>query len=290
MNSKRCKICRRSNNTLNWHSDPDTDAIWCWCNGPCNRGYSLQSYCHTAGISLAEFLKNDFDFQEATPNVVSSLDWPSSFISLSDPRALPGVEYIKSRGLESKGDMYYDLEKEAIVFPYYYLNTFCGAQLRLLKPWTNLDGDTTKILTLPGTRLGLVFYGYSQAPFFTDIKAIVVTEGAFNSLSIQQSLNQLYGGVLKNPFKVMATSGCGTTKTQMEKLKELKDAGKKIIVAFDSDEAGLKGLSKMVKNEVATHYCLTNNDNIDWNDILGTQGSETLAKYFIENIKPITEL
>ena len=35
---------------------------------------------------------------------------------------------------------------------------FVGAQTRLLKPWVNKDGDVTKVLTLPGTRLGLVFY------------------------------------------------------------------------------------------------------------------------------------
>lgn len=290
MNSKKCLICKKSNNTLHWHTDKDTDAIWVYCVGGCQRGYSLQSYCYTAGINLTEFLKGDFDFQEAKPLEVTRLEWPTSYISLADPRANAGVEYLKNRGLEIKGDMYYDLEKEAIVFPYYMGNTFCGAQTRLLKPWTNLDGDTTKILTMPGTRLGLVFYNWNQEAFVTNIKGIIVCEGAINAISIQQSLNQMYGGVLKCPFKVVATSGCGTTQHQMDKLKEMKDAGKKIIVAFDSDEAGLKGLSKMVKNEVATHYCLTNNDNIDWNDILGTQGSETLAKYFIENIKPITEL
>ena len=290
MNSKRCLVCKKSNNTLNWHTDPDTNAVWCWCNGPCARGYSLQSYCHTAGISLTDFLKNDFDFQEAKPLEVTRLDWPTSYISLADPRALPGVEYLKSRGLEPKGDLYYDMEKEAIVFPYYVGNTFVGAQTRLLKPWVNVDGDTTKILTIPGTRLGCVFFGWNSEAFFTQVNAIIVCEGAFNSLSIQQSLNKLYGGVLKCPFKVVATSGCGTTKYQMDKLKEFKDAGKKIIIAFDSDEAGMKGLSKMVKNEVATHYCITSDSVIDFNDILGTQGDKYLANFVIKNIKDITSL
>lgn len=290
MNSKKCLICKKSNNTLHWHTDPDTNAIWVWCIGGCQRGYSLQSYCHTAGVNLTEFLKGDFDFQEAKPLEVTRLEWPTSYISLADPRAEEGVKYLKGRGVEIKGDMYYDLEKEAIVFPYYVGNTFCGAQTRLLKPWTNADGDTTKILTMPGTRLGLVFYNWNQDAFVTNIKAIVICEGAINAISIQQALNNMYGGILKNPFKVVATSGCGTTHYQMDKLKEMKDAGKKIIVAFDSDEPGMKGLNKMIKHEVATHYAITGDSAIDWNDIVGTQGGKFLADFFIKNIKDITEL
>lgn len=287
MNNKRCLICKRSNNTLNWHEDKDTGAIWVYCNGPCSRGYSLQSYCYTAGVNLNEFLKGDFQFQESIPNEVTKLDWPKTYISLSDPRAQKGVDYINSRGLEIKGDMYYDTDREAIVFPYYFGNTFVGAQTRLLTPWIDKDGQETKVLTLPGTRLGLVFYNWNQDAFVTNIKGIIVCEGAFNAMSLQQSLNNMYGGVLKNPFKVVATSGCGTSQHQMDKLKEMKEAGKKIIIAFDSDEAGMKGLTKMIKNEVATHYSITEHDDIDWNDILGTQGYEELARVFLKNITPI---
>lgn len=287
MNTKKCLICNRPNDTLHWHSDPDTKEIWVWCQGQCQRGYSLRSYCYTAGIDLAAFLQGDFNFQEATPNEVSRLEWPHSYISLSDPRAAKGVEYIKSRGLDVKGDMYYDLDKEAIVFPYYYSSVFVGAQTRLLNPWTNKDGETTKVLTLPGTRLGLVFYNWNQDPFVTNIKGIVVCEGAFNSIAIQQTLDASYGGVLKNPFKVVATSGCGTTKHQMEKLKEFKDAGKKIIIAFDSDEPGLKGVKKMIDNEVATHHALTGDTAIDWNDVLKINGLKETAAIFMKSITKV---
>lgn len=287
MNTKKCLICKRPNNTLHWHTDPDNGDIWVWCNGKCQRGYSLRSYCHTAGVDLNEFLAGDFDFQEATPNEVSRLDWPQHFVSLSDPRAKKGVDYIKSRGLELKGDMYFDIESEAVVFPYYFSSVFVGAQTRLLKPWVNKDGEETKMLTLPGTRLGLVFYGWNQDPFVTNVKGVVVCEGAFNALSIQQALDKAYGGVLKNPFKVVATSGCGTTKHQIEKLKELKEAGKKIIVAFDSDEPGLKGVRKMIQAEVATHHALTGDTAIDWNDVLKENGPKEAAKIFMKSITEI---
>lgn len=287
MNTKRCLICKRPNNTLHWHTDPDTKEIWVWCNGKCQRGYSLRSYCHEAGIDLNDFLQGEFQFQEATPNEVSRLDWPHHYVSLSDPRAQKGVEYIKARGLEPKGDMYYDIDGDAIVFPYYFSSVFVGAQTRLLTPWVNKDGEETKMLTMPGTRLGLVFYNWNQDPFVTNIKGVVVCEGAFNALSIQQSLDKAYGGVLRNPFKVVATSGCGTTKHQMDKLKELKDAGKKIIVAFDSDEPGLKGVRKLIENEVATHHALTADTAMDWNDVLKESGPEETARIFIKSITEV---
>lgn len=290
MNNKKCLICKRPNNTLHWHSDSDTGEIWVYCVGKCQRGYSLRSYCHTAGVDLKDFLQGDFDFQEALPNEVSRLEWANSFISLMDPRAQEGLDYIRSRGLEPKGDMFYDMESNSIVFPYYFQNVYAGAQTRLIKPWIKEDGEVTKILTVPGTRLGLLFYGWNQEAFFTNIKGVIVCEGAFNVLSIQQALNDLYGGILKNPFKVIATSGCGTTKHQIDKLKELKDAGKKIIVAFDSDEPGLKGLNKLIREEVATHYCITGETDKDWNDILQQSGNRYLAEFVLKNIKDITQL
>ena len=286
-NNKKCLICKRPNNTVHWHVDSDTGSIWCYCVGKCQRGYSLHSYCHTAGVDLNDFLKGDFEFQEAASNEVSKLDWPNTFISLHDPRAKKGLDYVKSRGLEIKGDMYFDTESEAIVFPYYYGSIFVGAQTRLINPWLKKDGEQTKILTLPGTRLGLVFYNWNQDVFFTNIKAVIVCEGAFNTLSIQQALNNLYGGVTNNPFKAIATSGCGTTKHQIDKLKELKESGKKIIIAFDSDEPGLKGLTKMIREGVATHYCLTKDTEIDWNDILKKNGHKYLAEFVLKNIKDI---
>jgi hypothetical protein len=285
LSTLHCQICKRPNQTLHWHTDPDTGKIWCWCNGRCQRGYSLRDYCYTSGIDLSEFLKGDFDFAETKPNEVNKLEWPAHFIPLSDPRAEKGREYIKSRGLELRGDMYYDMEKEAIVFPYYFGNVFVGAQTRLIEPWSTVEGEV-KMLTLPGTRLGLVFYNWNQSPFVTDVKGVIVTEGAFNALSIQQNLDKLYGSVLKNPWKVVATSGCGTTKHQLEKLKELKDAGIKIVCAFDSDEAGLKGLSKLSKADALTHYALTQDTEQDWNDVLIEKNGD-FAKHFLSSIKTV---
>ena len=70
VNTKKCLICQRKNDTLHWHIDAETGAIWVWCQGKCQRGYSLYEYCRQAGVSLKELLKGDFDFKESTPNEV----------------------------------------------------------------------------------------------------------------------------------------------------------------------------------------------------------------------------
>jgi hypothetical protein len=287
MSNEHCLICKRNNRTLHWHIDNDTGNIWCWCNGKCQRGYSIREYCHLSGVSLSDFLKGDFSFNESTPNEVSRLEWPSHFIPLSDPRAKKGVEYIKGRGLGLQGDMYYDMKREAIVLPYYFQNTFVGAQMRYITPITTEDGDVLKITTMPGTRLGLVFYNWNQEPFITNIKGVIVCEGAFNALAIQQSLNKLYGGVLKNPWKAVACSGSGSTKHHLSKFKELLEAGIKVVCAPDSDEAGLKMLSKFKTAEAVSHYALTMDSSKDWNDILKEQGSEKFSKFFLSTVKSI---
>jgi hypothetical protein len=288
INTKKCLICNggRKNDTLYWHLDPETSDIWCWCN-KCGRGYSIYSYCHQAGISLNEFLKGDFDFIESKSNEVTKMEWPSTFITLSDPRAKEGVEYIKSRGLTLDGDMYYDVERKGIVFPYYVNNVFVGAQTRLLQPFLDKDGELRKIDTMYGTRLGLVFGLWNQDKFFTDIKIVGVCEGYFNALALQQAFNCLYGGIVNNPWKFICTSGAGITNHQKETLKELKEQGIKIVSALDSDEAGLKGLIKLKDAEAITHYALTSDNTKDWNDLLQQYGHKRLAEWFIRHMKDV---
>lgn len=289
ISTKKCLICKggMKNDCLHWHIDPEDGAIWVYCVGKCQRGYSLYAYCHQAGIPLNEFLKGDFDFVEAKPNEVTKMEWPTTFITLSDPRAKPGVEYIKSRGLKIEGDMYYDTERKGIVFPYYFNNVFVGAQIRFIEPWTDKNGDERKIDTMPGTRLGLVFYNWNQDKFVTDIKGIIVTEGAFNAIAVQQSLYQIYGGVSRCAWRVVACSGSGVTGHHRETLKELKDQGLRIIAAPDSDEAGLKMLEKMKTAEAATHYVLTMDEVKDWNDLVKDMGHEAFAKWFLKQVKSV---
>ena len=246
----------------------------------------MRSYCHQAGVSLPEFLKGDFDFKEAPPNELSLQSWPQRFIPLSDPRSQRGVDYIKSRGLLLEGDMYYDIERDGIVFPYYFENHFVGAQTRFIVPKVHPDGEVQKIDTLPGTRLGLLFYGWNQTRFIGNVKGVIVTEGAFNSIAVNQAFNLAYGGINNNPWRSIACSGAGATKHHQEALRELKEQGLKVIIALDNDEAGMKGLKKFIDAGSCTHYALANRTE-DWNDLLKELGPPNFAKLFLSAIKKI---
>ena len=286
INTKKCLICNegKKNDVLYWHRNPEKGDIWCWCN-KCDRAYSLHSYCYHAGIELREFLKGDFNFQEAKTNEVNKAEFPNWYVTMSDPRAKDGVEYIKSRGLELEGDMYYDMDRHGIVFPYYYENTFVGAQTRFIEPRVWKDGTVQKMDTMPGTRTGLLFYGWNQAPFMTHVKGVIVTEGAFNAIAIQQALNKIYGSISSCPWRVIACSGSGVTGHQKETLKDLKERGYKIVVAPDSDEAGLKMLKKFHKGEACTHYMFTGDSEKDWNDMLKELGHEEFGKFILKSMK-----
>jgi hypothetical protein len=284
ISTEHCLICLKKNKTIYWHRDSDSGDIWCWCNA-CDRGYSLREYCNQAGISLPEFLKGEFNFKESASNEVQAQAWPTRFIPLSDPRAHPAVDYIKSRGLTTEGDYYYDMERHGIVFPYYFGNHFCGAQTRFIVPRVSPEGEVQKIDTMPGTRLGLLIYGWNQERFVGDVKAVVVTEGAFNALSIQQALNSIYGGIANNPWRVTACSGSGATQHHKEAFKELKDNGIRIVIAPDSDDAGFKMLKKYQDAEVCTHYAITEDPERDWNDMKKGMSDEEFAHYFISKVK-----
>ncbi len=178
--------------------------------------------------------------------------------------------------------LYYDVSRNSIALPYYYHSVYVGAQVRFINP----SGDH-KVETVPGTRTGLLFYGWNQDSFVTDIKGVIITEGAFNSLAIQQSLDSLYGGIINNPWKCIAASGSGGTKHQLEKAKELKDNKYKIVIAPDNDDAGFHMFKKFVKNEAATHYAFTGTDKADWNDMLIRLGKEKFADFFLKSIKKV---
>ena len=287
LNTKKCLVCHAKHDVLHWHFDEQNQgAIWCFCQ-KCQRGYSLYDYVSKAGLSLREFLKNDFSFEESKPNEVSKMQWPHWFIPLFDPRASKGLDYVKGRGLgPSANQLFYDVEEEGIVFPYYFHGTFVGAQVRFIEAWTDKDGEERKIDTIPGTRLGLLFGLFDQSPLPSHVKCIVVCEGVFNALSIQQALNSIYGSSM-NPYKCIATSGCNLTDHHSEVLKELKVEGKKIVLAYDFDEAGLRGMQKAIKKECITHVAWTGDSDVDWNDIIRLGGEDELRKAFFKGVKSV---
>ena len=281
MNNKRCLLCKKPRNTVYWHIN-DNKQLWCWCNG-CGRSYTVHEYCHAAGISLNDFLKGNFDIENEAPNEVNRIEWPLSFIPLGHREAQAGRDYIIGRGLTLEGDMYYDTETNGVVFPMYFDKYFCGAQIRLIDPWDNGE-NVTKMISLPGTRTSILIYNWNQGALLQGIKYIVLTEGAFNALSIMQSMNETYGGLVGNPWKVMALSGSGGSTHHIEVIKGLKDKGYKIVAAFDTDEAGLKALNKFNEAEAVSHFANVETPNVDWNDKLKELGHKEFAKYFLGRI------
>jgi len=287
ISTRKCLICKdgKKNDCLHWHKDPDSGDLWVWCQGRCQRGYSIYEYTAKAGISLTDFLKQDFSFREAPPNEVQKMTWPKSFIPLYHADAKPGLEYLESRGIEPDDNIYYDTWRKGIVFPYFFDNIFCGAQIRLIEPYIDDDGEERKIDTMPGTRLGLLFYNWNQQNFGANIKGIIVTEGAFNALAIQQAIAPLYPHILDNPWKCIACSGSGLSQHHIDTLVELKERGIKIIIAPDSDKAGVKMLRKAINANAVTHYNMTMEDNTDWNDLLRSVGKKEFATHFLKSIK-----
>lgn len=292
LNTKVCLVCQRVHKRSNlketvYHNiDEKTKDIWIYCCA-CSRSYSLTEYCNTAGIKLKDYLKQDFDFTSQYNKEIQTMPFPKSFMPIYAQEAIEGKKYLETRGIDSVGAMFYDARYKGIAFPYYYYDEFCGAQTRLIKPIVSEDGGSTKMVSIKGTRTGLLFYNWNQDRLMDHVGAVVITEGAFNCVSFEQSLNHCFGGALKNPFKSMAMSGASISDYQADKLKTLIKSGIKVILCPDSDNAGLKMLSKAQKKGCSTHYCLLNNSKIDWNDYFKTWGKEGLVSYLFSNIKKL---
>jgi len=289
MSTKHCLICKggKKNECLHWHESEDGGLPWVWCQGVCQRAYSMYEYTALAGLSLGEYLTQKFEIREAPPNEVQKMLWPSNFIPLFDQRAKPAVEYLKSRGIDLDDGMYYDTFRKGIVFPYYYDQAFVGAQIRFIETWKDKDGTERKIDTLPGTRLGLVFYSWNSIFIPPQIKGIVITEGAFDCVCINQALNHIYGGMLKNPWKCIAASGSGASKHQIDTIRELKESGLRTVIAADSDEAGMKMFEKYVKAEAVTHFAFTEDSSNDWNSISRTMSKDEFARWFLGKVRHV---
>ena len=287
IDTKKCLICQNEkgrvlNDLIYWHLDPDSNDIWCWCNRE-DRGYSIFEYCAKAGVSLSDFLKQDFTFREVKNNELSRIEWPKNFVPLFSAKAADGVEYLKSRDIDPVDGMYYDIQRKGIVFPYHYDQYFCGAQIRFLEPWIDSNGDKRKIDTLPGTRLGLLIYNWNQKHVHPHTKAFIVTEGAFNALAIQQAFNRVYGDK-PCPYRCVALSGSGASEHHREVFKEQISKGMKVILAPDSDKAGAKMLKKMQEADAITHFAFTGDDEYDWNDVYKEMEDRDFVRWFLERV------
>lgn len=283
--SKRCLSCRANHDTLYYHKDRH-GVPWIFCN-KCNDSIDLLDYCALHGIEepteeeISRVVQDDPNDRE-----LQHMDWPRTFIPLWDKDAKEGIEYLKSRKIEPTNGIYYDVARNGIVFPYYYENTCVGAQVRFIEP-REKDGKLWKITTVPGTKLGKLFYGWNQADLPQKVKYLVVTEGAFNAIALQQTFNRHYNGITNNPYRFIAASGSSIGDYRCEILRDEISNGKRVIIAADPDQAGIKMLEEAMRAYCVTHYSCPSKDEQDWNDILMQEGEDALLKEFINNLKRI---
>jgi hypothetical protein len=119
-----------------------------------------------------------------------------------------------------------DYKGGSIVFPVMEGNRCVGYQKRLLMP-----GDPKrKAHTPPGFEKGKHILEYPNSG------DIAVVEGPFTAISAY-----CFG------FHAVCTFGAGVSQQQLEKIEELATtSGKSVAVGYDLDDAGLKGLYKIV--------------------------------------------
>jgi DNA primase len=288
--SKNCLICvdgRRP--TLKWFVfKENTTRIFVHCIAHCKRTYSIEEYVATAGLTMTEFLQTygkNLNVDVIDSDELSKLDWPSFWLSIHDPLSKKGQEYLLSRGLTLQGGFAYDVSREAIVIPFYYGDQLVGAQLRFIVPRVYEDGYEQKIDTVPGSRLGKLFYGWNQKALNSGCKMLVVVEGAFDAAALQQNLSS---GA--NPaIRFVAVSGSNLSDHQIEQISKVKLSGIKTVLAPDCDEAGIQMIKKYKDVGCFTHVSITGDSKLDWNSFLKQRGKAALRKAFLENIRDVTK-
>lgn len=276
---KKCVLCKQKQDTLYWHLTKAKDNLVVFCSGKCQRLYTIQEYAMYSGLPLKDILKDvkNTDFVDAKTDTILRMPFPNSFLNITHPEANPGKVYLQSRGLKYLGNWFYDSSRHGIALPYYYRGEFCGAQIRYINPKEN------KIVTVPGTRNSYLFYNWDQSPLYA-YKGLIVCEGAFNSISIEQSLlaRQIHS------FKCISLSGSNLSDYQAKVLFSIKEQKGKVVLCPDSDEAGMKLLKKGLMSQCITHYALTNEAK-DWNDKYKVLGLDFLD-YFQNQIRKVGSL
>ena len=282
--SRRCLDCNSNHNTLYYHYDRYKTAFK-YCN-KCGGSRDLDEYCAEHGIDVPteEQINRIITSDSSNDKELEVMSWPKHFIPLWQDQAKPGIEYLKSRGIEPSDGMYFDVEQNGIVFPYYHGSSCVGAQVRFIEPQIK-DGKPWKITTVKGTKLTKLFYGWNQGDLPHYVKNLVVTEGAFNAIALQQTFNHHFKSATKNPYRFVAASGSSLGKYRKEILSELKAEGIRVILAADSDEAGLAMFQDACEAECITHWSTVSKDGVDWNDVLIEGGEKELLAEFLKNLK-----
>ena len=253
----------------------DTGLWQCFKTG--NRGNFIQLYSFIEGITynqaeaniLFKELENEFDGSSFpfAKNLEPKDDSPRAELEdyeTSDPLIQKAWSFLYERKL-------FDLEQSENYDPRFYVSTQGRYRGRLIIPFEydseifyfqarSLGDETPKYLNPTGDwpKSSSVLF-----PYDIEGDSLVVCEGPLDAISLR-----LRG------VNATCTMGCSISEHQVE---ELKDFGGKIIVGYDNDSAGKKGVNRFdylrrLKRMADLYICHPPSEVKDWNEshIMGT--------------------
>ena len=250
----------------------DTGLWQCFKTG--KKGNFTQLYAFLEGITYneaeADILFKEFNEDFNVPHLEPKPSEPEYFNKIANLRLTPitvkdydtddrviqkAWTFLYERGL-------FDLEKEDRT---YYVSNHLKYSNRLIIPFEennnlfyfqarSLNGQTPKYLN-PSD--GWAKPSHILYPFDEEAPTLVICEGPLDAISLQiQGVN------------ATCTMGCSVSEHQVEILKEFKG---KIIIGYDNDDAGRRGVNKFdylrkLKRMADLYICHPPSEVKDWNE------------------------
>tara|TARA_R110000824_G_scaffold158145_1_gene331854 strand:+ start:904 stop:1890 length:987 start_codon:yes stop_codon:yes gene_type:complete len=249
----------------------DTGLWQCFKSG--NKGNFFQIYAYLEGITYNQ-AESEILFKELDGNFTKNLE-PSAVIpqpEVEDLHLIPVTveDYTSNNSLVLKAWTFlyerklFNLETEDSK---YYVSTKGPYAGRLIIPFeedgelfyfqARTLGDQTPKYLNPSA--GWPKSSHILYPFNMDEDYVVVCEGPFDAISLQIK------GV-----NATCTMGCSVSEHQVEALKDFTG---RIIIGYDNDEAGKRGVGKFdylrrIKRMADVYICHPPSEVKDWNDAL----------------------
>lgn len=261
--------------------------LWrCFKTG--NTGHFIKLYSILEKIpykkAYEKFLFESFIMEEKVvepEKLITKLEDTGSF-ELVDPTKeydseimAKASEFIYGRGLESN-KFYVAKEgfyKDRLIIPFFN----SSGKLFFFQARGLRDAAWPKYLNSKSVKASEILYPFDYESF----DPLYVTEGVFDCLSLKAC-----------GLNATTTLSCVCSKAQMEQLKFYRGP---IVVAYDSDAAGKKGVSQFLhmalKCKVSNiWYTKTHPAYKDWNEVLVADGREEVGNQVTDNYRILTKL
>jgi len=252
----------------------DTGLWQCFKSG--NKGNFLQLYAYMEGINYsqaeADILFKEFDGQiESITHTRPSKDFTT-----------PSATRIAELHLKSVTVDDYESEDRLVqhAWSFLYERKLFDLESNTRTYYVSTEGRYAGRLIIPFVENSEIFYFQARAlgeqtpkylnpsddwprpshilyPFDEEADSLVVCEGPLDAISLQlQGVN------------ATCTMGCSVSEYQVEALKEFKG---RIIIGYDNDDAGRRGVSKLdylrrIKRMADLYICHPPSEVKDWND------------------------